>query len=120
MRLLHRAERKHEPERDAALVLRFERAADIPERPILFGEDFREAAHEDDVQRRRLTGEGFRHDGGGAGVCFHRLRQWTLLYRGLYMGLFLYTIGILYQSDAKVAAFLAGPGRLRQSRDRAR
>jgi len=120
LRLLRRAERKHEPKRDAALVLRFEGTADVAERPVLVGKDVRETAHEYDVERGRLAGEDFREDASGMRLSFDRLRQWTLLYRGLYMGLFLYTIGILYQSDAKVAAFLAGPGRLRQSRDRAR
>jgi hypothetical protein len=79
--LLQRAERKHEPERDPALVLRFERAADIAQRPVLVREYIHEAPHEDDVQRRRLAGQDFRHDGGGAGVCFNRLRQRTLLCR---------------------------------------
>jgi hypothetical protein len=45
----------HEPERDAALVLRFESPADIAQRPLLVREDVRERAHEYDVQRGRLA-----------------------------------------------------------------
>jgi len=75
LRFRHGAQLEHEPERDAALVLGFERAADIAQRPVLVGEDVRERAHEDDVQRGRLARQHFRHDGGGVRVCVDQLRQ---------------------------------------------
>jgi len=79
LRFHHRAELEHEPERHAALVLRFKSTAGIAQRPLLLGEDFREAAHEYDVQCGRLAGEGFRQDGGGVQVWLDQLRQRTLL-----------------------------------------
>jgi len=51
-------------------VLGLERPADIAQRPVVVGEDVRERAHEYDVQRGRLARQHFRHDGGGAGICF--------------------------------------------------
>jgi hypothetical protein len=75
LRFRHRAQLDQEPKRDAALVLRFERTADIAERSVLLREDVRKPAHEDDVQRSRLAGEDICHDGGRARVCFHQLRH---------------------------------------------
>jgi hypothetical protein len=89
LRLLHRAERKHKAERDAALVLRFESTADIAQRPFLIGEDVREAAHEYDVQRRRLTGQDFCHYSGGARGWFDQLRHGHSFAGRLYIVLFL-------------------------------
>jgi hypothetical protein len=74
-RALRRAEREKKPERDAALVLRFERPADVAERPLVVREDVPDRAHEQDVQRCRLHGEGFRQDGCGARLSFDRLRH---------------------------------------------
>jgi len=56
LRFRHGAQLEHEPERDAALVLRFESPADIAQRPFLVREDVREAAHEHDVKRGSLAG----------------------------------------------------------------
>jgi len=85
LRLLRRAERKHEPKRDAALVLRFERTADIAQRPFFIRKDLRDAAHECGVQRRRLAGQGFRQDGGGGRLRLYQLRHRMLLCRRMIL-----------------------------------
>ena len=85
MQFDHSAELEQEPERDAALVLRFERTADIPERPILFGEDIREATHEYDMQGSRLAGEDIRQDASEMRLSFDRLRHRTLLCRRIML-----------------------------------
>jgi len=72
--LLYRAQLEHQPERDAALVLRFESTADIAQRPVLVRKNINEPAHEDDMQPGRLAGERFRQD-GGACLSIDRLRQ---------------------------------------------
>jgi len=81
LRVHHRAELEQKPERNAALVLRSKRTAGIAQRPFLLGEDFREVAHEHDVQRSRVAGQVIRQDGGGVRVCFDQLRQRALLCR---------------------------------------
>jgi len=106
LRFLDRAELEQEPERDAALGLGFESPADIAHRSLLVGEDVRDRAHEYDVQRSRLTGEGFRQEGGCARVSLDQLRQTMLLCRSLYIVLF------LCQSAYEIDAVANGERRL--------